>query len=275
MNYLALECSVDPPIPFIDLLSYYLAEAGFSMFENEEDKLTAWISEEEYDEQKALEALALCEEAGCRIRHELKVVAKQNWNEEWEKSYPPELVDGLIYIYADFHPPSDSYPYSIRIQPQMSFGTGHHPTTRMMLRLMLGSSFDDKEVLDMGCGTGILAIFARIKGATPVTAVEIEPDAVANALENCLRNGHPDIRVQQASKVPAGKYDYILANINRSILAEQMPDYVKNLNPGGQLFVSGFYEDDLSLIQKSAEQYGLTRVQSISEDQWAAAIFKR
>ena len=199
-----------------------------------------------------------------------------NWNEEWEKNFDPVSIGDQFYLRAPFHKPSPAHRFEIVIQPKMSFGTGHHGTTSGILELVSELQLTDKSVLDMGCGTAILAIAAYLLGSRDIDAIDIDEWAYTNALENVLLNNCAEIRVIQGDKsaIPDRTYDVIFANINRNILLEDMSSYAVHLEDDGYLYLSGFYQEDLPLIQKEAEKYGLVMERKLNNDRWIAAEFR-
>jgi ribosomal protein L11 methyltransferase len=202
-----------------------------------------------------------------------KRIPDQNWNAEWEKNFEPVLIADKCYIRAPFHPLCPGYPYEIIIEPKMSFGTAHHETTAMMIEMMMQMDFNGKKVLDMGCGTGILAILAGMLGASEVDAVDNDEWAFNNAVENMERNGATKVNVKLGNITAAGSgYDIILANINRNVLLVHIPEYSKRMKKG-ELLMSGFYEDDLEAIQKSATSNGFKFDRTINNNQWVATRF--
>lgn len=205
-------------------------------------------------------------------------VPAQNWNEEWEKNYDPLVVEGKCYVRATFHKPGPQYPYEIVIIPRMSFGTGHHATTYLMLRHQLSLDHEDKRVLDAGCGTAILAIMAEKRGADEVIAYDNSSWTAENAPENLELNGCTRTRLLEGTINTLdleGKFDIILANINKNVLLEEIPAYTSYLNDGGVLMLSGFYQDDEKDIIVRAEDCGLKFSDGALKDRWSALIFNK
>ncbi|WP_424656351.1 50S ribosomal protein L11 methyltransferase, partial [Capnocytophaga granulosa] len=199
-----------------------------------------------------------------------------NWNEEWEKNFSPIVVEDLCTVRANFHPVPNTR-YDIVITPKMSFGTGHHETTYMMLQQLLPLSLEGAKVLDMGCGTGILAIMAALRGAHDITAIDIDPWCVENATENVQQNNCSFITIKEGdvSLIAGEQYNLILANINRNILLSDIPAYTQALLPQGLLLVSGFYEEDLPAIKEKCQEVGLTYLSHIERNRWVSAKFQR
>ncbi len=255
-----------------------LAGIGFEGFEYTESGFTAYIPEQDFD-LSALEGLGLAESVpGCRVAWTTELIVERDWNKEWEEHFTPITVGGRIVVRAGFHPEAPGMEYEIIIEPKMSFGTGHHATTALMLEsiLDLKEEVAGKRVLDMGCGTGILSIMAVKAGASDVTGIDIDEWAYNNAGENILLNGCTNIRIKigDASLLAAeAPFDLILANINRNILLDDMERYVNRLGRGGRLIMSGFYTEDLSLIREKAQVLGLGYQGCKTEQNWVAATF--
>ncbi len=213
-----------------------------------------------------------------RISWEKSEIADQDWNKEWEEHFTPIVVKNQILVRAGFHAPRPEIPYEIIIEPKMSFGTGHHATTALMLETILdfAPEIKGKQVLDMGCGTGILSIMAAKAGAAHITGIDIDEWSYHNAMENIRNNGlrNISIKIGNADLLAEEKdFDFILANINRNILLEDMQHYIRHLAPGGWLIMSGFYTQDLPLIRQKAEEYGLRFHGQKTENNWVAASF--
>lgn len=276
MNYYELKLSVSPG--FADIFVAELAEIGFDSFVEEDDVLLAYVPEDQYNEEAVREIIGRYEPLTGPLTFETSRMEKQNWNAEWEKNYPPIDVEGQVLVRAGFHKMDTSgFTHEIVINPKMSFGTGHHETTWMMLAHQLEIDQEGKSALDVGSGTGILAIMAALRGAKFVSAFDIEEWAAENAGENVGLNRVENIvRVRQGTieTEPAEKYEVVLANINRNILLREIPTYVQYLTPGGTLVVSGFYEGDLPEIQDVADASGLELVSVKTRNGWAAARFR-
>ncbi|MEL7270234.1 MAG: 50S ribosomal protein L11 methyltransferase [Bacteroidota bacterium] len=275
MTYLEYNFTISPVQPFADLLAAELGEMGFESFEVTDTGLLAYVSQEEHDEQ-ALEKLWTPSLPEVTISWQVAEIPKQNWNAKWEENFNPIEVDDQILVRAPFHE-AKTVPYDIVIEPKMSFGTGHHETTYMMLQLLLDEVIEGKTVLDMGCGTGVLAILAKMRGATSVDAVDIDEWCYLNTIENIERNHCDDIQVYQGDKsVLVGKsYDIIIANINKNILLQDMSTYVECLHSGGTLLLSGFYEKDLEDISKATLTLGLAYQKHNSKNDWVAAVYRK
>jgi ribosomal protein L11 methyltransferase len=259
-----------------DLLVSELADAGFEGFLETEDGLEVSVVQSQFDEGALTSVLDRFREAGTGITASIRTEGDRNWNEEWERNYDPVEVHGLFRIRAPFHEPRPGFALELVIMPRMSFGTGHHSTTAGMIELMMRHS-PSSPLLDMGCGTGVLAIAARKLGAGDVTAIDIDEWAFENAPGNCALNGITDIRVMQgdASLLGDRTFGTILANINRNVLLEDIEKYVAVLRDGGRLFLSGFYTADLPAIREEAEHNGLTLSDHLVRNDWVSAMFYR
>lgn len=258
-----------------DLFIAELADIGFDTFEDNKTGFAAFIPTANLDLQ-ALETVILQQGEGFEVRYEVVDIQDQNWNKLWESNFSPILIDNDCYVRATFHPAKPEIPYEIVIDPKMSFGTGHHQTTTMIIRYILENEFQDKEVLDMGCGTGILAILASQKKAKQVFAVDFDDICIASVEENKLLNGIINIESQLGSyeAIVGREFDTILANINRNILTEQFPQYSKSLRKNGELYISGFFEgEDLSILIAQAEALGFELVSNKVMDNWCSAKF--
>lgn len=258
-----------------DLFIAELADIGFDTFEDTKTGFAAFIPTANLDLQ-ALETVILQQEDGFEVSYEVVDIEEQNWNKQWESNFSPILIDDLCYVRAAFHDAKPEIPYEIVIDPKMSFGTGHHQTTTMILRYILENDFQDKEVLDMGCGTGILAILASQKKAKQIFAVDFDDVCIASVEENKLLNKITNIESKLGSyeTIVGREFDVILANINRNILAEQFPQYRKSLRENGELYVSGFFDgEDLLILLAQAEALGFEFISSKVMDNWCAAKF--
>ena len=259
-----------------DLLIDELAGIGFDTFEVIESGFKAYIPATEFDQQ-ALDAHLTTYLAMFSFSYEINLILQKNWNEVWESNFEPIQIRDKVYVRATFHAHKPEFPYEIVIDPKMAFGTGHHETTSMMMDLMLDADFSDKKVLDMGCGTGILAILAGKLGAKDITAIDYDPVCYESTIENSALNNIDVIKALCGSKeaIPDEQYDIILANINRNILLDQMNCYSGVLKPGGQIYFSGFYESpDLDIIKEEAAKYGLKYISHKKTKDWVAAKFK-
>lgn len=271
--YMEYKFLVEPLQPASDILIAELGEVGFESFVEEETGVLAYIQKEEWEESM-LDELYILKNGNFEISYTLKEIAQENWNATWERNFQPIMVDNRCMVRAPFHEPLN-LEYDIIIEPKMSFGTGHHETTHMMLQHILNLDVRDKTVLDMGCGTGVLAILASKKGAKQLDAIDIDNWCYLNSLENIDRNGIENISVFEGDATLLGerKYDVIIANINRNILLEDIPKYIKCLVKGGVLLVSGFYLEDLPVITDKCREVGLRFEKNLEKNNWVAAKY--
>lgn len=270
--YIGYEFKVEPLQPGVEILIAELGYAGFESFVETEQGVTAYIQKEEWNEN-ILDDIQILSSEEFQISFEFNDIEQTNWNEEWEKNFNPIVVDDVCAVRAPFHEKFNTQ-YDIIIEPKMSFGTGHHETTHMMIQHILKNDFKNKSVLDMGCGTGVLAILAEMKEAKPIDAVDYDNWCYLNSLENVERNNCQHITVIEGdASVLKNKYDIIIANINRNILLQDMETYVACLNENGTLFLSGFYNDDIPIIQETCEKYLLKFEEKLERNQWVALKF--
>ena len=274
MDY--IEISVQVNEDFAEILIAELAEIGFDSFIETEDGIQGYVLEPELDTQAVKELMETYAERTA-ISYSLKKIEKQNWNAEWENSFDPITVANRIIVRASFHEPQPAFEHEIIITPKMSFGTGHHETTAQIMELQLGIDHQGKEVLDVGTGTGILAILSAKLGASTVRAFDIDEWSVENTKENIELNACPEISVGLGTIADESPktYDIVIANINRNILLAEIPTYADFLKAGGTLMLSGFYVKDIPEIQHLAEQHGLKKAHHISKKDWAAVVFKK
>ena len=271
--YLAIHFTLIPRDPFTEILIAELSEYPFESFEETDNGLIAYIPENVAN-LVVIECLPLRNNPDVAMDYSIQTLAPQNWNEEWERDFPAVVIDERCRIRAPFHE-AKGYPLELIIHPKMSFGTGHHPTTYLMISYLLDLECAGINVLDMGCGTGILGIAALQMGAKQVTAVDTELWCVQNTLENARLNQCTSLEAVQLNTVPKGKipFDLILANINRNILVRQMEDYLDVLKEKGSILLSGFYSSDLKLISSQMTTLGF-RINSMREkDEWMAVLF--
>lgn len=274
MIYLEYKFRVEPLQPGVEILIAELGEAGFESFVENEDGVDAYIQKDEWRED-ILDTIHILNSEEFKIEFTSSEIEQINWNEEWEKNFTPIEVDGRCFVRAPFHDAGE-YEYEIVIEPKMSFGTGHHETTFMMLQYILENDFRNKSVLDMGCGTAVLAILAEMRGAATLDAIDIDEWCYENSIENIDRNNCRNISVFQgdASLLKDRKYEIIIANINRNVLLQDMHSYKESLKPGGELYLSGFYIEDLPVIQETCNNLGLNFVSHKERNRWVAAKFE-
>lgn len=273
--YIAYHFKVQPLQPAVEILIAELGYAGFESFVETDEGVTAYIQKDEWNDA-ILEEIQILDSEEFEISYTFEDIEQTNWNEEWEKNFNPIIVDDLCSVRAPFHEKPNTK-YDIIIEPKMSFGTGHHETTHMMIQYILKNDVLGKSVLDMGCGTGVLAILAEMKGAKPIDAIDYDNWCYLNSLENVERNNCKHITVIEgdASVLPGRHYDIVIANINRNILLNDMETYVNTLNADGLLFLSGFYNDDIPIIKAECEKYKLTHMETFERHNWVALKFKK
>ena len=262
-----------------DWLISELGTIGFESFEQGEGMVKAFIPEQDYREETTRELLTAFPLEGFTCDFATEILPEVNWNEEWEKNYfQPVRIGHECLIRASFHQPEEGFAHTIVIDPRMAFGTGNHATTEQMVRAILPLDLHGREVLDMGCGTAVLAILAAQKGAHRVVAIDNDEWAYRNAIENCRLNNTPDIHVLHggAEQIAAcGTFDYIFANINRNILLRDMSHYVSALRSGGRLYLSGFYESDVPAIAQECRSQRMTSSLYSSRNEWAVVVAAR
>ena len=273
MKYIEVTLHIAPLDPFKDLMVYALGDEGpYDSFTDIPDGVKAYVPADQYDEAFLKQAIA---DAGCQISYEVAEMPDKNWNEVWEAGHQPVLVEDFCWVRAPFHPHREDVEYEIEIEPKMSFGTAHHATTYMMLTYLRDEDLEGKRVLDMGCGTAVLAILAKKRGASYVEGIDIDEWAYRNALENCERNGCGDIvcRIGDASLLGDREFDVVIANINRNILLNDMEKYVSVMTKGGALLLSGFFTSDVAVLAEKAEELGMRLMQQRERSGWCALRF--
>ena len=250
----------------------WLGDNDFDMFEERTDGVNAYIEAKLFKEDDLIKILQSIPGSGENIRYETSFIKDQNWNKKWESNFEPVFIAGSVYIRAPFHPKSVDFQYEIIIEPKMSFGTGHHATTSLMIQCILKLSLKNKVVLDMGCGTAILSILADKMGAKSIIAVDIEEWAYLNSLENCEMNNVKNISVLKGdvSLIKEKKFDVIFANINRNILLNDLHSYSDSLNSGGEILLSGILAGDKEIINQCALKNGLSFKSEKEEKNWLA-----
>ena len=273
--YLGYHFTIEPKELGSEILVAELGELPFESFVESEFGLTAYIQKELWHAH-ILNDLFVLESPEFNIRYTIEEIEQVNWNEEWEKNFEPIEVDGLCHVRAPFHPKTDAT-YDIVIEPKMSFGTGHHETTHMMIQQLLQMDVQNKKTLDMGCGTAILAILAEMKGAQPIDAIDIDNWCYLNSIENAARNNCQHITVYEgdARMLINQKYDLIIANINRNILLADIPAYANCLLVNGSLLLSGFYEEDIPFLEAACSDNGLQFVSKLQRNNWVSLNFKK
>ena len=272
-DYISLRVDASPCSSDItDLIADALADAGYESFEPDDTGLTAYVPAEKYDAD-AVAGMLDDFPIPTQLSFSAQRIEGKDWNAEWEKNYfQPILIADRCLIHSSFHTDLPEARYDIVIDPKMAFGTGHHSTTSLIVGYMLDMDIAGKSVIDMGTGTGILAILASMLGAAEAEGIEIDPMAHANAVDNARLNG-VDIRLTlgDASALPDHPAaDLFIANINRNIILADLPYYVKTLRPGATMLLSGFYEKDIPMIERSANRLGLTLAETRTDHDWAA-----
>ena len=280
MKYLEFSFRTTPCTEVVnDVLSAVLAEVGFESFVEQPEGLLAYIQQSLYDEASVASAIDDFPIPDTTIDYTYTEAEDKDWNEEWEKNFfQPIVIGNRCVIHSTFHHDVPQAEYDIAINPQMAFGTGHHETTSLVIGELLDSELEGKTVLDMGCGTSILAILARMRGASSCTAIDIDDWCVRNSIENIELNNVDQIDVclgDAAILADKGPFDVVIANINRNILLADMQYYVARMKEGATLLMSGFYVDDIPLIKAEAERLGLTFVGYKEKNRWTVTTFKR
>lgn len=262
--------------------SYELGEIGFESFMRSEDgeRLMTYVADDKYDATALQTVITDLSGQYGHLPYEVSEVEDKNWNEEWEKHYfqPVEVIPGEVVVRASFHAPRPDIPVEIIIDPKMAFGTGNHATTAGMMQLIGSLELEGKQVIDMGCGSGILGIFAMKKGAYACTSIDVDPWSVDNALQNADVNGvFLDVRLGDASALKnCPKADLFMANINRNIILADMDSYLECIQPGGELLLSGFLKSDVDMVRKTLGQHGWGIVTAVNRgDDWIAFRCRR
>ena len=271
--YIEYTFHVEPLQPGVDILIAQLGELEFESFSETDNGLQAYIIEAN-DRDNLLDNIQILQNSEFKISHTKSRIEPVNWNAEWERNFEPIEVDGKCAVRAPFHPKRD-VEYDIVIEPKMSFGTGHHATTHLMIKHLLRLDLQNKKVLDMGCGTGILAILAAMRGAETIDAIDNDRWCYENALENVERNETPQITVKHGDATLLGdtSYDVIIANINRNILMVDLPTYANSLNEKGILLLSGFYTEDIPALTEVCNPQGINFIMNFEKNNWVACKF--
>jgi ribosomal protein L11 methyltransferase len=276
LDYFKIEIEITPFEEWLrDVLMAQLAETGFESFTETTTGMEAFIPVAAYCETDVFDLLKMFEE-NFSFQVSKELIKSQNWNEVWEKNYfKPLIIAGECLVRAPFHKECPRCKYEIVIEPNMAFGTGNHETTSMMLEAILKENLAGKKVLDMGCGTGILGILASMKGASEITAIDIDEWPVKGTYENAALNNIKNLTVKKGDACLLGgeKYDFIFANIHKNVLIEDLPAYSKSLNKNGKLFMSGFYTEDIPALKAKAESVGLKEAGFTTKNNWVAAFF--
>ncbi len=267
-KYIGYTFAVTPKEPATEILIAQLGNVGFESFVETETGIIGYIQEKDWN-RNILNDIQILNSSEYSFVYKKEIIEQTNWNSEWEKNFNPIQVGDLVSVRAPFHK-NPQLKYDIVIEPKMSFGTGHHETTHLMIQQLIDLDLENKKVLDMGCGTGILAIFAEMKGAKPIDAIDIDNWCYLNSIENINRNNCKNISVFEgdAELLNTKKYDIIIANINRNILMSDLKSYVKSLNKNGIILLSGFYNEDIPLIDDEAKKNNLNLEKTIERNNW-------
>ena len=263
-------------VEFSEILMAEIGEAGFDTFMENETGFEAYCEQDKFD-ATLLNDLKARYSFVSPLEFSFDTIEKKNWNEEWEKNLQPIIVDDRCLVRAEFHKIEKKYPYEIIITPKMSFGTGHHQTTYLMLKAQLDIDHQNKTVMDAGCGTAILSIMASKRGAKSVQAFDIDEWSVINGQENIENNHCNNINIRQgkiAELAFSGSFDLILANINKNVLLAEMEQYAKYLKPGGLLLLSGFYTQDIDDLNAAASRFGLKEKVRDERETWASLLLQ-
>jgi ribosomal protein L11 methyltransferase len=270
MNYIEVNFKLNPVQPYAEILTAELSDLPFDSFVETDTGLLAYIPLKNFNLDE-LNSLDFIQQKIADVNFTIKEIEAENWNEKWESNFPPVYVNEKCIIRAPFHEKQEAFVYDILVSPKMAFGTGHHQTTAQVANRLFSIDLKNKSLLDMGCGTAILAIIAQKLGANPITAIDIDEWATENAEENCTLNQCLNIEILtgDASLLPGRKFDVIIANINRNILLQDMKQYAACLNTNGVLLLSGFYEEDIPALLEEAAKYGLKENHRASKDKWS------
>lgn len=280
MKYIEVKFNTIPDTEVVkDVLSAVIGEIGFESFVYDDNGMTAYIQQKLFDENRLEQEISNFPIENVQIGYAVKEAEDKNWNKVWEENFfTPIVVGDRCVIHSTFHKDVPEAQYDIIINPQMAFGTGHHETTSLILEELLDAELEGKSVLDMGCGTSILAILASMRGAGKLLAVDIDNWCVENSKDNFRLNNINNIEVVEGDASilsDKGPFDVVIANINRNILTADMHSYVERMNPGAIIYMSGFYIDDIPVIRKEAEKNGLFFVHHNEKNRWADVMFRK
>lgn len=268
--FVCYDFNIEPAIPGCEILIAQLSQLGFDSFQEHENGISAYV-DSKISSEIDLKDIQILNTGEFKISFEITSVEKQNWNIKWESNFEPIYVDNICCVRAPFHPKSD-YKYDLVIEPKMSFGTGHHETTSMMISFILANEFTNSYVCDIGSGTGVLAILAEQRGANKIDAIDIDNWCYLNSLENIERNNSKNINVYEGEveKLKNLRYDSIFANINLNVLLNDISTYAKMLNKNGVLYVSGFYKKDINKIEQEAKNSSLKLIETKQKNDWVS-----
>ncbi|MDE0967198.1 MAG: 50S ribosomal protein L11 methyltransferase [Flavobacteriaceae bacterium] len=268
--FVCYDFNIEPAIPGCEILIAQLSQLGFDSFQEHENGISAYV-DSKISSEIDLKDIQILNSEEFKISFEITSVEKQNWNIKWESNFEPIYVDNICCVRAPFHPKSD-YKYDLVIEPKMSFGTGHHETTSMMISFILANEFTNSYVCDIGSGTGVLAILAEQRGANKIDAIDIDNWCYLNSLENIERNNSKNINVYEGEveKLKNLRYDSIFANINLNVLLNDISTYAKMLNKNGVLYLSGFYKKDINKIEQEAKNSSLKLIETKQKNDWVS-----
>ena len=277
MSHLEFQFKITPLKPWTEILIAYLSEIDFNGFYEVDGILKAFISSTDFDELIFSSLLGSLEGEDVEISYEKLEIENRNWNASWEANFDPVEIAQQLYIRAPFHEQKENFNSTIIIQPKMSFGTGHHQTTFLMCEAILRLDLVGKKVLDMGTGTGVLAILSEKKGSKDITAIDIEEWSIENCEENIVLNECTfiDTICGDVNLIDGKKFDVILANINKNILKKHLPKYFDSLYENGLLYLSGFFSTDVSELKTLANQVGFKFISTTVKDEWAILILQK
>lgn len=276
MEYIELYCVEEQPGGYVEIVIARLADMGYEAFEETENGVKAYIQKKIFkdDYLSAFDDLAA---NGARLTFSHQEIPFQNWNSVWESNFEPVIISDSVYVRAEFHPERMEFSHEIIIQPRMAFGTGHHATTSLMMENMLQLDWKNKTVLDMGCGTGILAILASKLGAKDILAIDNDDNAAENTVENALYNHcmNIDALCGDATAIANHKFDIVLANINRNIILSDLDKYAASMNGEATILLSGFYSEDSNAILKCGSIAGLKQLNISVKDNWCCIVMQK
>lgn len=272
-NYIKLDFNIKPLQPGSEVLIAYLGDLGFDSFIQTDRGIEAFIPQKEFDTH----LLPSQDEFDFSFNYEMEEIQAQNWNAQWESEFEPVLVENHCVIRAPFHSEVIGMEMNLIIMPKMSFGTGHHHTTWLMTKSLFEFDLKDKSVLDMGCGTGILAIAAKKRGARQVVGIDIDEWSITNSIENEEMNEVDGILWIQGNvnEIPKTEFDFIFANINKNVLLNDIPSYFERLSLGGTLVLSGFFSNDSQQLIQRAFEFGLHFKKENSKENWSNLVFEK
>ncbi|MEJ6686845.1 MAG: 50S ribosomal protein L11 methyltransferase [Crocinitomicaceae bacterium] len=276
MIYYQFEIGLTPFEPWSEIFTAHLGEISFEGFYEKNNLLFAFIAKDNYLKEDFDRIVEVLKES-VEVTVSFNEIPHQNWNAAWESNFDPVFIENELAIIAPFHALNEKFKRTIVIEPKMSFGTGHHQTTYLMCKAILETTLNEKKILDMGSGTGVLAILCEMRGASQVTAIDIEPWSVENCAKNASENNCNKIifLLGDVELIQTQSFDFIFANINKNILLSHMAQYVKSLNQNGFLYLSGFFNSDAKDIRLAAESLGLTFVGKEERESWCMLVFKK